>query len=502
MADRYDVLIVGAGVAGSALAHALATAPRPAPLRIAVLERSLEEPDRIVGELLQPGGVNALKSLGLESVVENIDAARCEGYCVVDAGAGKMVEIPYPGKHEGRSFHHGRLIMNLRAAARRAPGVDLIEATVTDLIEDNSSKRKVIGVRASLKGQEGKQPFFAGLVIIADGCNSNFRTSVLGGTGVKPTTKSHFVGTILKDAVLPIPNRGTVALIKGSGPVLMYQISEHDTRILIDVKHPVPSDLKAHILANIAPQLPRSVQPALKLALENDRLRRMPNSYLPPTPQGSSSLKPGVILIGDSWNMRHPLTGGGMTVAFSDIVVLRPLLTGVPDLGDWNQVKPALDRWYRDRKPLASTVNILSVALYDLFGADAPELEVLRTGCFKYFELGGECINGPVSILSALAPSPALLTYHFFAVALYSIWVMFAHPQRVPGRPDEKPRYAVARLDQYPFLLYKSARVFYTACVVFGPLLWAEWFKHVGPSKTTLMLGLVGSLAIWSVVFS
>ncbi|KAJ7356879.1 squalene epoxidase-domain-containing protein [Mycena albidolilacea] len=499
MADRYDILIVGAGVAGSALAHALATAPRTTPLRIAVLERSLEEPDRIVGELLQPGGVNALKSLGLESVVENIDAAKCLGYCVVDAAAGKTVEIPYPGKHEGRSFHHGRLIMNLRAAVRRAPGVDLIEATVTDLIEDNSSKRRVIGVRASLKGVEGKQSFLASLVIIADGCYSNFRTSVFGA-GVKPETKSHFVGTILKDVVLPMPNRGTVALIKGSGPVLMYQISKHDTRILIDVKQPIPSDLKAHILANIAPQLPHSVQSSLEIALDTDRLRRMPNSYLPSTPQGSSSSKPGVILIGDSWNMRHPLTGGGMTVAFSDIVILRPLLAAVPDLSDWNQVKRALDRWYRDRKPLASTVNILSVALYDLFGADAPELEVLRTGCFKYFELGGECVNGPVSILSALAPSPALLTYHFFSVALYSIWVMFTHPQRVPGRPDEKPRYAAARVDQYPFLLYKSARVFYTACVVFGPLLWAEMFKHAGPSRTTLVLGVVASLAVGAAV--
>ncbi len=27
------------------------------------------------------------------------------------------------------------------------------------------------------------------------------------------------------------------------------------------------------------------------------------------------------------------------------------------------------------------------------------ELQVLRTGCFKYFERGGECINGPVSLL-------------------------------------------------------------------------------------------------------
>jgi squalene monooxygenase len=68
--------------------------------------------------------------------------------------------------------------------------------------------------------------------------------------------------------------------------------------------------------------------------------------------------------------MRHPLTGGGMTVALSDVVILCPLLASVSDLSDWRKVTPALNRWCRDRKPLASTVNILSVALYDLFGAD------------------------------------------------------------------------------------------------------------------------------------
>ena len=40
------------------------------------------------------------------------------------------------------------------------------------------------------------------------------------------------------------------------------------------------------------------------------------------------------------------------------------------------------------------------MALYDLFGADDDELKVLRTGCFKYFESRGECVNGPVSLLS------------------------------------------------------------------------------------------------------
>ena len=69
--------------------------------------------------------------------------------------------------------------------------------------------------------------------------------------------------------------------------------------------------------------------------------------------------------------MRHPLTGGGMTCAFNDVVILRDLLLDdVRDLADWEQVKPVLKKWFWKRKPLSSTVNILSVALYDLFGAD------------------------------------------------------------------------------------------------------------------------------------
>ena len=237
------MIIVGAGIAGSSLAHSLSTLSRPKPLKIALLERSLVEPDRIVGELLQPGGVIALKQLGLESCLDGIDAIRVKGYCVFENG--KAVHIPYPGDHEGRSFHHGRFIMNLRAAAKRAVGVDVIEATVTDLVECESTGR-ITGVHATRKDGTTvqKETFHADLVVVADGCFSNFRTAIMGDAGAKSTTKSHFVGAILENARLPIPNHGTVALIKGSGPVLLYQISEHDTRMLVDIKIPLPSDLK------------------------------------------------------------------------------------------------------------------------------------------------------------------------------------------------------------------------------------------------------------------
>ena len=251
---HYDVLVVGAGIAGSSLAYALATICSPTrarPLRIALLERSLAEPDRIVGELLQPGGVLALQELGIQSCLENIGAVPAYGYCVAEGE--RSVQIPYPSGFEGRSFHHGRFVMALRDKAMHAPGVDVVEATVTDLVECELTRR-VIGVRAVRKNsgvvanaQDAgvvKKCFYADLVVVADGCFSNFRASVLGDTGVKPSTRSHFIGAILKDARLPIEKYGTVALIRGYGPVLLYQISERCTRMLVNVKQPLPPDLK------------------------------------------------------------------------------------------------------------------------------------------------------------------------------------------------------------------------------------------------------------------
>lgn len=41
-----------------------------------LLERDYTQPDRIVGELLQPGGYLVLKKLGLDCCTENIDAVK------------------------------------------------------------------------------------------------------------------------------------------------------------------------------------------------------------------------------------------------------------------------------------------------------------------------------------------------------------------------------------------------------------------------------------------
>ena len=60
--DGPEVIIVGSGVVGSAAAAMLGAEGRD----VTVIERDLSQPDRIVGELLQPGGCQALAELGLQ----------------------------------------------------------------------------------------------------------------------------------------------------------------------------------------------------------------------------------------------------------------------------------------------------------------------------------------------------------------------------------------------------------------------------------------------------
>ncbi|KAK8665202.1 hypothetical protein V6N13_005375 [Hibiscus sabdariffa] len=57
-----EVIIVGAGVAGAALAYALGKDGR----RVRVIERDLNGPNRVAGEVLMPGGYLKLIELGLE----------------------------------------------------------------------------------------------------------------------------------------------------------------------------------------------------------------------------------------------------------------------------------------------------------------------------------------------------------------------------------------------------------------------------------------------------
>ncbi|OQV11002.1 hypothetical protein CLAIMM_14911 [Cladophialophora immunda] len=446
-----DVVIVGAGIVGSSLAVALANQGRS----VILLEKSLKEPDRIVGELLQPGGVQALTKLGLRHTLDDIDAIPVKGYTVVYYD--EQVPIPYPvstdeAQHqtpekpgnvqraEGRSFHHGRFVSRLRTAAMSHPNITVFETEVTSLIA-SSHTAEILGAE-SITQKTQKDYFFASLTVVCDGYASKFRRSYISHT---PKVKSKFWGLELIDCPLPIPQHGTVVL-GDNAPVLLYQIGTHETRALVDIPDGLASTstanggVKGHLQHVVLPSLPA-----------------MHAQFLPPS---NNQFNTRLAILGDAMNMRHPLTGGGMTVALSDVVLLSELLSPakVPDLADTRLVLRQFRTFHWRRKNLSSVINILAQALYSLFAADDWQLKYLQRGCFRYFQLGGKCIDEPVGLLAGIIPQPFVLFYHFFSVALLSIWVLIQDNGWL----------------LFPVSVLQGVLVFLKACVVIFPYIFAE----------------------------
>ncbi|KAL6317249.1 hypothetical protein AAG906_030002 [Vitis piasezkii] len=425
--EEADVIIVGAGVAGAALANTLGKDGR----RVRVIERDLTEPDRIVGELLQPGGYLKLIELGLQDCVEEIDAQRVFGYALFKDGKNTKLSYPlekFDSDVAGRSFHNGRFIQRMREKAATLPNVQLEQGTVTSLLEEKGTIRGV-----NYKTKDGEtMTAYAPLTIVCDGCFSNLRRSLCTP---KVDVPSCFVGLLLEDCELPFANHGHVVLADPS-PILFYRISSTEIRCLVDVPgQKVPSisngEMAKYLKTVVAPQIPPELYDGFIAAINKGNIRTMPNRSMPAAPHPT----PGALLMGDAFNMRHPLTGGGMTVALSDIVVLRDLLRPLHDLNDAATLCKYLESFYTLRKPVASTINTLAGALYRVFCASPDEArKEMRDACFDYLSLGGVCSSGPVSLLSGLNPRPLSLVCHFFAVAIFGVGRLllpFPSPKRV-----------------------------------------------------------------------
>ncbi|KAM7529888.1 hypothetical protein LguiB_033298 [Lonicera macranthoides] len=262
-ASDSDVIIVGAGVAGAAFAHTLGKEGR----RVHVNERDLTEPDRIVGELLQPGGYLKLIELGLEDCVEEIDAQRVLGYALFKDGKKTQLSYPLEKFHldvAGRSFHNGRFIQRMREKAATLPNVCLEQGTVISLLKENGT---IKGVQYKTKTDQELKAYEP-LTIVCDGCFSNLRRSLC-----KPQVDvpSFFFGLILENVELPFPKHGHVVLADPS-PILFYPVSSNEIRCLVDVPgQKLPSvangEMTTYLKTMVAPQPLRDMSDADSLCM-------------------------------------------------------------------------------------------------------------------------------------------------------------------------------------------------------------------------------------------
>jgi squalene monooxygenase len=402
MENNVDIIVVGAGVAGGIFA----CSQMGKSLKVLVVERDLSEKDRIIGELMQPGGIASLNKMNLSHLLDGFNAQTVKGYTLVKNG--EFFSIPYPDNEAqttGLGLRNGKFLLNIQKQLAQQENVKLVEGNVTRLISESN---RVVGIEYLDNKTNALIQAKAPLTVVCDGPMSLFREQM---SEVKKIVNGFFVGMVLRD-IEPIEESTGHIIVSGKSPVLVYPINVNEWRILVDFpgeKAPKMGEKMSQFLFDsIYPIIPAGMRKAFNRAVEEGDYKVMPNHNM----KAKAFRKEGIVLLGDSLNMRHPLTGGGMTACFSDIIGLNKSLENV-DFQNHIQVHEAVLNYYTNRGKGVETINILAYALYQVV-----KDKDLKEAVFNYLKKGGSHAKQPLSLLAGLNKDKQVLLRHFMKVAM------------------------------------------------------------------------------------
>ena len=324
-----DVVIVGAGIAGSAAAIGLARQGR----NVLLLDRSVFPREKACGEGLMPAGVAALARLGVE-----IDGAPFRG--VRYHHEGRTIEGAFPHQHRGLGVRRWYLDAALLEAARREPNIQVLTGLSAEapLFKDN----RIVGVRA------GGQEYRADLTVAADGANSILRHKL--GWDVSKRTRRH--------AVLQ-----HYRLTKATPEWVEVHLAQGQETYVT----PLPgNEILVATLGN-SPQTPA----------EFASLERIgpPLGAAPLSVRATQRFAPGCVLLGDAAGNCDPITGGGMSQA---LLSAELLAEHIDSLEDFDRAREAMLANYR-----RLTAGVLALANHPALLRPALSLLGLAPGLFS-----------------------------------------------------------------------------------------------------------------------
>jgi geranylgeranyl reductase family protein len=174
--QEADVIVVGAGPAGSATAYYLATAG----LNVLVLEKSRFPREKVCGDGLTPRAVKALTAMGVP-IGEGDGWLRNRGLRII--GGGGRIELDWPelSSYPGFGLVRSRLDFDetLARHAEKAGARLLQGCAVTGPLRDDRSGR-VVGVTAqqTVNGEKLERAARARVVVAADGNSSRLSVAM------------------------------------------------------------------------------------------------------------------------------------------------------------------------------------------------------------------------------------------------------------------------------------------------------------------------------------
>ena len=345
MTTNTDIVVVGAGPAGCAVARAYALAGQ----RVVLLEAEEQGKSRkrFAGEWLHPQGVDALKKLGFDAITAMQGRPQGRGFVVYPGHGESPVKLDYVEGQRGLAFHHGDLVDEMRQVVAQTEGVTFRQGVRVATVDD-----------AGVTLESGER-VEASRVIGADGRSSVVRRSLRGSGSHK--AMSAMTGILLEGVKAPYPEYGHVFLGKPSF-LLGYEIAPSVVRICVDVPLKYKTEMKdpEWLIAATRDTLPPVGRKPCEEQIRGGHLRWQANHFLARADYGNGHR----VLIGDAAGHTHPLTATGITNGLVDAMELVE--------------KKDFREFARSRRRACRVPELLSRALYDCFSKEDAFSQSLR----------------------------------------------------------------------------------------------------------------------------
>ena len=427
---HYDVVIIGAGLAGCATARALTAADAGSIRRILLVDRYPGVHPRFSGEWIHPRGAAVLDALGFCEPLRKAGAIDVDGFAAFENADATYVDLAYAAidgeRPRGLSVHHKVLVRTLRDELRREGRVELVERVVACELRRDSSDR-FCGVVFD-DGDGGTFEVACDLIVAADGKGSTVRK--LAGIPDARETIGFTAGVEVRDATLPAPTYAHV-MLGAWGPVLAYPIHrEADgtviTRVTFDLPRELPvkgEAIKQYLLRAFVPFIPAplSEQVAAAILARKGPLEMAPTVELP-APQ---AVLPGLVLVGDAAGCSHPITASGMTMGLRDAETLGTQAlrradapAGEPWLDD-----DALRRYRIDHDRYVPTRQALASAIYEAFRGETEGARAIRRALFDYWQSGPTARRRSMALLSCAELRPVVFLSEYLRTAGHALGV-------------------------------------------------------------------------------
>ena len=367
----YDLIIVGGGLAGLALAVAL----RRSRLKVAVIEaRAPVQPAGWDARIyaVSPSNARFLDDIG---IWRHLDLDRCMPVRKMSVHGDRGGDLEFSAYASGVGelawiMESSLLQRELWETARRQGNVDLICPAVPAQLD--------IGDCEAVLELADRRTLTAKLIVAADGADSWTRTAAGIDVDFQPYDQMGVVANFSTGQ----PHRETAWQWFRADGILAYLPLPGD---LISIVWSTPTDHAQELLALNPAEFCERVAAAGNYQLGGLEPVTPPAGFPLRLMRAPNTVAHRLALIGDAAHTIHPLSGHGINLGFQDAKSLAAVLADCPahiDCGDLQWLR----RHERARREEVVALQSITHGLQRLFGAPQPPIAALRNFGMNLFD--------------------------------------------------------------------------------------------------------------------